>query len=156
MQPLYDKYGITGASELEDWKIGPYCRDDYCRIPWGVTVGNNDIPVSAFVSIHTGVITEIDVSFGAIYWDDVLPIIEKKYGSQWKFDQTDMVVTEYETKEHDILQRTVAENRRVGVNASTRDTCHMSATNIDIIFRHHDPLGSLHSIFVLKLDSKNF
>jgi len=96
------------------------------------------------------------VSFGAIYWDDVLPIIEKKYGSQWKFDQTDMVVTEYETKEHDILQRTVAENRRVGVNASTRDTCHMSATNIDIIFRHHDPLGSLHSIFVLKLDSKNF
>jgi hypothetical protein len=156
MQPLYDKYGITGASELEDWKIGPYCRDTYCRIPRGVTVGNSDIPVSVFVSFRSGVVTEIDVSFGETFWDEVLPIIEKKYGSRWKFDQSDMVVTEYGTKKYELLQRIIAENRQVGVNASTKDTCHMSATNIDIIFRHHDPLGSLHSIFVLKLDSKNF
>lgn len=156
MQPLYDKYGITGASELEDWKIGPYCRDTYCRVPRGVTIGNTDIPVTVFVSFRSGVITEIDVSFGTTFWDDVLPIIEKKYGSQWKFDQSDMVVTDYETKKSDVLQRITAENRLTGVNASTKDTCHMSVTNIDIIFRHHDPLGTLHSVFVLKLDSKNF
>jgi hypothetical protein len=156
MGPLYDKYGLTGASELEDWKIGPYCRDTYCRIPRGVTVGNNDIPVSVFVSFRPGVITEIDVSFGTTYWDDVLPIIEKKYGSQWKFDQWDMAVTEYETKKFELLQRITGENQRTGVNAGTKDTCHMSVTNIDSIFRHHDLLGSLHSVFSLKLDSKNF
>jgi hypothetical protein len=156
MQPLYNKYGMMGASEIEDWKIGPYCQDTYCRIPRGVTVGNTDIPVTVFVSFHSGIITEIDVSFGAIFWDDMLPIIEKKYGSQWRFDQSDMAVTDYETKKSDLLQRITAENRLTGVNPSTNDTCHMSVTNIDIVFRHHDPLGTLHSVFVLKLDSKNF
>ena len=156
MKPLYDKYGVTGASELEDWNMGPYCIDEYCRIPWGVTVGNNGIPVSVFVSIHSGVITEIDVSFGAIHWDDVMPIIEKKYGQLWKFDQSKIVVTDYETNKSDLFEFISAENRQIGVNKDTKDTCHMSATNIDIVFTHHDPLGSLHSIFMIKLDSKNF
>jgi hypothetical protein len=156
MQPLYDKYGIIGAAEIEDWKIGPYCEDLYCRIPRGVVVGNNDIPVAVFLSLRSGVITEIDVSFSAIFWDDVRPVIEKKYGSAWKNDQTDLVVSDYETKKSELLQRITAENRLSGVNPKTKDTCHMSLTNIDIVFTHHDPLGSLHSVFVLKLDSKNF
>lgn len=88
MRPLYENYGITGAAEIEDWKIGPYCEDLYCRIPRGVAVGNNDIPVSVFLSLRSGIITEIDVNFNVTFWDDLRPVIEKKYGSAWKSNQT--------------------------------------------------------------------
>lgn len=153
---LVERYGTIAASEIEDQRIGPYCEPEYCRIPRGISVGNDNIPVSVFVSFNAGTITEINVSFSAAFWDDVLAIIKKKYGSQWTVDRMKMAVTDLETKKSDLMQREIVENRSSGVNLNTKDSCHMWATSIDIVFRHHDILGPLHSVSVIKLDSKNF
>jgi len=56
------------AVEMEEWDIGPYCDDTSCRIPYGVGVGNNDMPMNVLVSFPKSQITEIDVSFNATFW----------------------------------------------------------------------------------------
>ena len=43
-----------------------------------------------------------------------------------------------------------------GTNRITKDHCQIWATNLDIIFEHHDAYGPYHSAFVIKLISKNF
>jgi len=52
MHEQIEQYGITGAAEREDDKIGPYCREDYCNIPWGLHVGDDNIGVKLFVSLR--------------------------------------------------------------------------------------------------------
>lgn len=76
-----EKYGMIASGELRDWKIGPYCDNDSCRIPYGISVGNNNIPVSVFFSVRGGLITEIDVSFGESFWDEIVPIIREQIRS---------------------------------------------------------------------------
>lgn len=156
MKYLYEKYSLLIAGELEDWKIGPYCKDTYCRIPYGVTVGNNNLPVKVFVSFHSGMITEIDVNFSHTMWDEVVSIITKKYGTRWRMDESAEVITDYETKKSEMVSRLFMESMGGGVNRSTGDTCRLWANSIDIVFEHHDPLGPYQSVFVIKLDSKNF
>jgi len=156
--PNIQKYGVLAAGEIRDWNIGPYCDDRLCTIPWGVSVGNSgDIPVSVYVAFHSGQITEIDVSFGQIYWDEILPLLDKKYGRNWKVERDPyMVLTDLETKQSSVVERTTLNHKSGGVNRKTRDTCQIWATNYDVIFYHHDPLGQFHSVFVIKLVSKNF
>jgi hypothetical protein len=48
------KYGMIPAAELEEWNIGPYCDETSCRVPYGVTVGNNNTPVNVFISFREG------------------------------------------------------------------------------------------------------
>jgi hypothetical protein len=96
--PLEKKYGIIPADELEDWKLGPYCDENYCRVPYGVTVGDNNIPVNVFVAFRGSVITAIDVSFSHVFWDDMLPIWDQKYGADWSIDRDEMPITDLETK----------------------------------------------------------
>jgi hypothetical protein len=97
------KYGMIPAAELEEWDIGPYCDDTSCRAPYGVTVGNNNTPVNVFISFYEGTITEIDVSSSETYWGEILPMLDQKYGPDWKVDRVDMPITDNETKEnHDI------------------------------------------------------
>jgi hypothetical protein len=156
--PNIQKYGVFAAGEIRDWNIGPYCDDRLCTIPWGVSVGNSDhIPVSVHVGFHSGQITEIDVSFGSLSWDEVLPLLDKKYGRNWKVERDpSMVLTDLETKQHLVVERITLNHRSGGVNTKTRDTCQIWATNYDVVFYHHDPLGQFHSVFVIKLVSKNF
>jgi hypothetical protein len=63
-------------------------RGDLLPCPLWVGVGNNNgIPVDVFIAFHQGLITEIDVSFSETYWDEMLPILDQKYGADWKVDR---------------------------------------------------------------------
>jgi len=61
MQPLMDKYGINGAAEIEEEKIGPFCDSESCRIPFGISVGKDNIAVNVFAFVKSGIVTELDV-----------------------------------------------------------------------------------------------
>src|SRR5271167_3419078 len=76
MHPQIDKYGITGAAEREDDQIGPYCREVSCNIPYGISVGDDKIPVKVFVSLKEDMVTAIEVSFNSIFWNDVWTILK--------------------------------------------------------------------------------
>jgi hypothetical protein len=157
MLALAQKYGIIPAGELEDWNIGPYCGETSCRVPYGVGVGNNNgIPVNVFIAFHQGLITEIDVSFSETYWDEMLPILDQKYGADWKVDRDNMPITNYQTKKTTVREIISLNHITNGVNRHTNDRCQISATNIDLVFEHHDAYGPYHSQLVIKLISKNF
>jgi len=154
--PVVQKYGTIPAEELVEWNIGPYCDETSCRVPYGVTVGNDKTPVNVFISFREGLVTEIFVSFSETYWDEMLPIFDQKYGADWNVDRAEMPVTNYETKKTTILERISLTHITNGANRSTRDRCQIWATNLDIVFEHHDSYGPYHSVFAIKLISKNF
>ena len=52
--PNIRKYGISAAAEIRDWDISPHCDETCCKIPWGVSVGNTNTPVSVFVAFREG------------------------------------------------------------------------------------------------------
>jgi hypothetical protein len=156
MDPQIEKYGITGAAEREEDQIGPYCRENSCNIPYGIFVGDDKIPVKVFVSLKEEMVTAIEVSFNSIFWNDVWTILTKKYGPAWDIERNETPVMDYETKKVDQLEQVIVKHKFGGINPQTRDTCSLSATNIDIIFRHHDSLGTLHAIFGIKRQSKDF
>ena len=153
---LAQKYGTIPAGELEDWNIGPYCDETSCRVPYGVAVGNDNAPVSVFLSFHDGRITEIDVSFSHSFWDEMLPILDQKYGADWDVDRFDTPVTDFETKKSTMLEGILLKHITNGTNRGANDRCQISAQNFDIVFQHHDAYGPYHSMFVIKLISKNF
>lgn len=150
------KYGIIPAAELEDWEIGPYCTESSCTVPFGVAVGNNNTPVKVFISFREEVITEIDVRFSAAHWDEMLPILNQKYGSDWNVERVDTPITDFATKKTTMLQLISLNHITNGTNQSTNDRCEISAANLDIVFQHHDAYGPYHSVFVIRLVSKNF
>jgi hypothetical protein len=155
-QQLIEKFGITPAAEIQDDNIGPYCRDNSCNIPFGIAVGDNNIPVKVFVALKNDEVTEIEVFFNSIFWNDVFAIIRKRYGPAWDIERDILPVMDYGTKKIDQLDRIIATHKLGGRSSHTQDTCSLMATNIDIIFRHHDSLGALHAIFVIKRESKDF
>jgi hypothetical protein len=154
---LGKKYGMTAAVEIEDWDTGPACDANTCRIPFGVGVGNDNTPVSVFVSFAGGRITEIDVSFNEINWDEITPLLDKKYGANWQVERDpNFLITDFETNKSVTFERVTMTHRPDGRNPKTGDTCNIWAVNYDVIFQHHDPLGSYQSVFVIKLVSNNF
>jgi hypothetical protein len=154
---LAKKYGISASAEIIDWETGPSCDETSCQIPYGVGVGNNNTPVGIFISFRQGLITEIDVSFNETYWDEVLPILQRKYGRDWAIERDpEMTITNLEDRGHTTVERITMTHHTGGRNPKTHDSCRLSATNFDVAFQHHDPLGSFHSVFVIKLVSKNF
>lgn len=150
------RYGLLAASEIEEWEIGPYCDETSCRIPYGVSVGNRNTPVSVFIAFHQGLITGIDVSFGETFWEELLPVLDQKYGADWTIERDKMPISNYETKEFHIVNRITLKHATNGTNQSTKDRCIIWATNFDMVFEHHDAFGPYHSIFEIKLISKNF
>ena len=88
MHEQIEQYGITGAAEREDDKIGPYCREDYCNIPWGLHVGDDNIGVKLFVSLRKYTVTEIEVFFNSLFWNEIWEIIVHKYGSSWDIERS--------------------------------------------------------------------
>lgn len=156
-QPIVKKYGLSASAELAEWDIGPYCDETSCRIPYGVGVGNDNTPVNVFISFRQGQVTEIDVSFGETYWEEILPILDKKYGPNWTVEHDpNMLITDLETKKYTKLERITLTSKKGGKNQKTHDRCQIWATNLDVVFQHHDPSGPFHSVFVIKLVSKNF
>ncbi len=118
----------------------------------------NSIPVSVYVGFYNGQVTEIDVSFPEVYWDDVHPILDQKYGADWKVDRDDMfLISAEKTKDTSVEQRITLNHISNGVNQNTKDRCQIWATNFDRVFTHPFlGLGPFHSEFVIKLISKNF
>jgi hypothetical protein len=151
-----EKYGITGTAERQDDKTGPYCHEDYCNIPSGIFVSDNKFPVKVFVALKDDMIYAIEMSFNTIFWNDIWSIIVEKYGPAWEIERDTIGVMDYETKKVDQFERVIATHKFVGTNPHTNDTCSLSATNIDIIFEHHDSLGTLHAIFAIKRKAKDF
>jgi len=150
-----EKFGIADASAIEDWKVGPHCNDENCAIPYGITFGNQSDPVSVFVAFRD-LVTEIDISFNAIHWDALLPVIFNKYGDNWKKEYTKDTITDLTTQKTELVDRVLLTNRNDGTNRKTGDKCQIWATNYDSYSLHHDPAGPQHSQFVIKLVSKNF
>jgi hypothetical protein len=154
--PLLEKYGVMGAAEIEEEKIGPFCDEKYCTIPFGLTVGDDHIPIKVYVALTNDTVTEINVFFNAIFWDDIFKILTKKYGPEWSVERRKTGVMDYQTKKIDQWELIVATHRLGGKNPRTNDTCSLGAANIDLVFYHHDALGSLHSIFWIKRDARDF
>jgi hypothetical protein len=156
MQPDIDKYGITGTAEREDDKTGPYCREDSCNIPYGVVIGDDKIPVKVFVALKDNTVYAIEIFFNTIFWNDVWEIMLKKYGPTWEIERSFTTVMDYGTKKVDQVELVSAIHELGGTNRQNSDTCSISAGNIDLIFRHHDSLGSLHAFLALKREAKDF
>ena len=91
-----------------------------------------------------------------MYWDEMRPILDQKYGGDWKVEREDMPVTNFENKQSQMVQRISLQHVTDGTNQSTKDRCKIWATNVDIVFEHHDSFGPYHSEFVIQLISKNF
>jgi hypothetical protein len=152
-----DRYGIIGEAELREQGMKPFCTEAYCRITRGMFIGDR-IPAYAFVSFHDGAVTEIEVSFNSVlYWNDVLPILDEKYGANWKVvEHRDQSIMNYETKKVHTLELVALEQADYGTNRKTGDHCQIHATNLDLIFEHRDLLGRYHAMITIKLVSKNF
>ena len=153
---LIAKYGWTGAAEIQDWYIGPYCDSNTCKVP-GVNVGIN-IDSSIFVLFDraTRQVQAVDVAVNSSNWDDLVSILKNKYGPAWRVDESDMEIANLQTKRRTSVHRYEMTHTIGGVNKKTGDRCELSAINYDIIFEHGDPLGLYHSVFEIKLVSKNF
>jgi hypothetical protein len=129
---------------------------EHWTVPYGVTVGNNNTEVSVHVSFRKDLVTEIDVSFNESFWDEIRQIMDQKYGADWNIDQGDMAITDYETKKVVLLNRISMNHISNGTNKNAMARCQISATNLDIVFQHHDAYGPYHSVFAIRLVSKNF
>jgi hypothetical protein len=131
MEALTKKYGSRGAGEIEEWEIGPYCNDTSCHVPYGVSAGNDNSAVNVFVAFHKGLITGIDVTFSETYWDEMLPILDQKYGADWRVEHEDMSIINYETKESHVVQRIVLQHVTNGTNPRTKDRCQIWAAQLN-------------------------
>jgi hypothetical protein len=87
---------------------------------------------------------------------DFITILDHKYGGDWKVEREDMPVTNFENNQSQMVQIFSLEHVTDGTNLSTKDRCKISATNVDMVFEHHDALGPYHSQVVIQLISKNF
>jgi hypothetical protein len=152
------KVGSMNAVEEETWNRGPACGETNCEIPFGVSVGNEpySIPVGVFVAFDgASKITGIDVRYDFLQWDDVLELLNTKYGNNWDKEETPFVVTDYETKKSQPFVATLLRHRNVGTNPKTGDTCSITAQSMDRVFLHTTP-PIYRSVLSIELISKNF
>ncbi|MFC0695960.1 hypothetical protein [Paraburkholderia humisilvae] len=97
------------------------------------------------------------MEFGENYWDEITPVLDRKYGASWNVEQDpNFLITDLETKKSVTVEWITLTHRPNGTNRRTGDACMIWVVNYDVIFRHHDPLGPYHSVFAIKLVSDNF
>jgi len=78
------KVGLHNAAEEIFWRMGPSCNYNSCEIPFGVTVGSGAFPISVGVFISfdkAGTIEAIDVTYDYLQWDEVMELLNTKYGN---------------------------------------------------------------------------
>ena len=113
--------GLMNAVEEEWWKEGSACGYDYCRIKYGqVSVGSEPFPiqvgVDVFFDASTRQITAIDVTYDSTAWDEVLGLLNTKYGKNWRECDTQGVTMNYETKKSFQSVISVLTHRQLGIN----------------------------------------
>jgi hypothetical protein len=150
--------GIMNALEEENWKVGPACNRSTCRIPFGVSVGNEPDPiqVDVFVAFEKhGKITAIEVRYDRFSWDEVLQILNVKYGDNWRAEEADDVTTDFQTKKSQPDHVTVLTHKALGTNTKSGDKCSLTVSSRDIVFVHSMP-PPYRAVMEIKLISKNF
>ena len=150
--------GLSNAAEEEHWKLGPACDYDSCRIPYGVTVGSGTFPISVgvFVSFDkAGIIQSIDVSYDNSDWEEVMALLNTKYGNNWRTETGVQTLTDLETKKSELRDEVEITHRSLGTNSKTHDTCTLHGASLDMVFLHTTP-PIYRSYFEIKLVSKNF
>ncbi len=155
---LIEQYGILGAANMTDEKIGPYCEDDHCRISTGIiTVGIN-IPAKVFIlfSKEQHQIQAINVSVNSLNWDDLVPILYGKYGTQWSIEKSPMGIVGLKNKRSVSVEQITMIHKAGGRNIKTKDTCELSVSKYNSVFEQVDSLGLNQSVFEIKIISKNF
>jgi hypothetical protein len=154
------KVGITNMSEETQLRMGPSCGDKSCEIPYGtgVTVGSGAFPISVgvFVSFDkTGIIETIDVFYDMTVWNEVLALMNTKYGDNWHVEKSEQVTMDYETKKTEPQTVINLTHRTPGRNVKTGDTCTIGVSSRDVIFLHTTP-PIYRAVMEIKLVSKNF
>lgn len=149
---------VHEPKDSEEVEFGPYCSNNQCSIPNSVHIGNNDI-VPAKMRIYfdnSNKITGIVMSFNERYWENVLPIINSKYGDDWRIDKNQMLISNESTRKGMIFDQVGMIHKSHGTNSKTGDQCRIYATNFDSIFEHtYDYYGPYHSEIMIELISKN-
>jgi len=149
---------LINALEEEEWKQGPACDKTSCRIPYGITVGEGPFPINVGVFIafdKTEKITAIDLSYSKSDWDDVLQLLNTKYGNNWRKDETEEVTTDYKNKKSELDTVTVLTHRNLGTNPKTGDKCSIIAMSRDVVFLHTTP-PAYKAVLEIRIISKNF
>jgi hypothetical protein len=154
-----EQVSMTNALQEAEWREGPACREHSCRITYGrVTVGESPypIPVGVFVAFDaTHKITAIDVSYDRGQWDEVLELLNTKYGDNWRKEETQDVTTDYETKKSQPDTLTVLTHRSPGTNPATGDKCTINTESRDFVWLHTTP-PIYRAELEIRLVSKNF
>ena len=139
--------------------MGSGCGHKHCRIRYGeVHVGEEpySIPVGVYVFFDSASkITAIDVSYDKLQWDDVLELLNTKYGNNWRKEETQDTTTDYETKKSQLDVVTVLTLRNNGTNPKTGDKCTINTRSRDIIWLHTTP-PIYRAEMEIRLVSKNF
>jgi hypothetical protein len=154
------KVSLMNATEEEEWKEGSACDADSCRIRYGdVSVGSEPVPIPVGVVVFfdpsTHQITAIDVTFDNTAWDEVLELLNTKYGNNWRKDDTQGVTTDYQTQEYFQSVITVLTHREPGINRAAGDACSIVATSNDRVLLHTTP-PIIRAVLEIKLISKKF
>ena len=104
---------------------------------------------------QTGKVTAIDVYYGKSDWDEVLSLLNTKYGNNWRKEEIQDVTTDYEHKKSELDTVTVLTHRTPGTNPETGDKCSIVTMSRDIVFLHTTP-PAYRAVLEVKLISKNF
>lgn len=153
-----EKVGLINAADEQDFHLGPACGRNYCRIPFGVTVGIESFPirVGLFIAFDKGgTIEAIDVSYDSLDWGAVLTLLNTKFGDDWRVEETPDITTDLETKKSEQVTVIVLTHKTFGINAKTGDKCSISTTSRDMVYRHSMPPFNRAELEI-KLISKNF
>jgi hypothetical protein len=149
--------GLMNAAEEREFRDGPACDASSCRIPYGVTVGEEPFPIGVglFISFDkTRKIISIDVTFSSTYWEDFLDLMNTKYGDSWRKEVNENVILNYETKQSRIVTVLTLMHRPNGKNPKTGNACTIRASSVDLVFEHSMP-PFMRSVVEIKLVSTN-
>ena len=156
---LKREYGQQAADEILSDRKGNICQSDLinsCSIPNGITVGESDIPISLFIDLKKGVITEISVTFNTKHWSQIVSLLINKFGPSWDVQKENIDVVDEMTNKHSTLLRAYMIGKADGENVRTGDRCNVGAISIGSTYRHHNSLGEIQGHFGIKLKSINF
>jgi hypothetical protein len=153
---VIEEYGLIGAQEVFDWKIGSYCNDKACVIP-STVIGDN-IPASVYIIFdkNTKIIKAIDISVSESYWNELVSIVKNKYKGNWKKESSSIHISNYRTNKGMTFDRDVFISKASVKSGKKADSCELTANQFDIIFEHPPNLGKYHSVFSIELISNNF